>query len=130
VKNRFLMRMKNATLSLYLRNFVPVTARDLGILAYCLVRERDSLAAFSFLFRNWRRTLAKRRVIQKRRQQRRQQGHLVSEAYMRNWFRFRPVTLPAPAAFYREKIEPAATNASAPALLQVPTTRTESGSLR
>ena len=88
VKNRFLMRMKNATAPLYLRNLVPVTVRDLGILGYCLLRERSSLEGFTYLVRNWSRIMAKRHAVQQRRR--------VSEAYIQSWFRFRPVTLPAP----------------------------------
>ena len=94
VKNRFLMRIKNATLRLYLRNFLPATARDIGILAYCLLAERKSLGAFSFVLRNWRRTLLKRRIIQQRRR--------VSDAYLQNWFRFWPVTAPVEASFFQE----------------------------
>jgi GT2 family glycosyltransferase len=88
VKNRFLMRIKNATAGLYLRNFLPVTARDLGIIAYCLVRERRSLPALWFPVRHWSRTWAKRRAIHSRRR--------VSEAYMRQWFRHHPAAFPAP----------------------------------
>ena len=86
VQNRFLMRMKNVTGSLYLRNFLPVTAWDIGVLLYCMAAERSSLSAFASVFRGWRRTLAKRRFIQQRRR--------VSNAYMQSWFRFHPVTLP------------------------------------
>ncbi|HEY7680809.1 MAG TPA: glycosyltransferase family 2 protein [Terriglobia bacterium] len=127
VKNRFLMRMKNATLSLYLRNFVPATARDLGILAYCIVRERDSLAAFPFLLRNWSRVLAKRRIVQERH---RRVRHRVSGTYIRHWFRFRPVTLPVPAALRRGGPEASSVGSQARPLLQVPTPGSESGSLR
>ncbi len=86
VQNRFLMRIKNATLSLYLRHFLPVTVRDAGVILYCLVAERSSLSAFSFVMRQWRRTLAKRRVIQQRRK--------ATNAYIESWFGYRPVTLP------------------------------------
>jgi len=92
VKNRFLMRIKNATWPLYLRNLLPVTARDAAVLGYCLLAEHSSLGAFVAVARNWRRALAKRRFIQQRRR--------VSDAYMRRWFRFRPVT--APAGILRE----------------------------
>ena len=88
VKNRFLMRIKNATLGLTLSNLPFVLARDGGILAYCLLRERGSIAGLTFVMRNWSRVWAKRRLIQERAR--------VSEDYMRSWFRFRPVTFPAP----------------------------------
>jgi GT2 family glycosyltransferase len=108
VKNRFLMRIKNATPWLCIRNFVPVVIRDLGIFGYCLVRERGSLSGFWFVLRNWSRTVAKRRVIQSRRR--------VSEAYMEQWFRFHPVTLAAPAVGGEEMPvgEPAASPVSRP----------------
>src|ERR1019366_2575883 len=51
VQNRFLMRMKNATLSLYLRNFLLVTVWDIGAFFYCLLAERSSLSAFLSVFR-------------------------------------------------------------------------------
>jgi GT2 family glycosyltransferase len=86
VQNRFLMRIKNATLRLYLRNFLPVTARDLGVIIYCLLAERSSLGAFVSVFHLWRRTFAKRRIIQERRR--------VSNAYLQSWFGYRPVTFP------------------------------------
>jgi GT2 family glycosyltransferase len=110
VKNRFLMRIKNATLPLLLRNAVPIIFRDGGILAYCLLREQSSLSAFSFIAQNWSRILAKRRSIQKRR--------CVSESYMQRWFRFRPATLPAPASLRTEPGKPAAS--AARPLLPVP----------
>lgn len=86
VKNRFLMRMKNITLRLYLRNFVPITLRDAGIVAYCMLVERSSLPAFYYLFRDWKRTLRKRRLIQARRRS--------DESYMAAWFQYSPVSFP------------------------------------
>ena len=38
VKNRFLMRIKNATPGLYRRCWLPMTARDLTVIAGCLLR--------------------------------------------------------------------------------------------
>jgi GT2 family glycosyltransferase len=86
VKNRFLMRVKNVTPRVYLRNFIPATIRDIGILAYCLVLERSSLPAFYLFARDFGRVLHKRRLIQARRR--------VDDAYMSRWFRFEPVSLP------------------------------------
>ena len=86
VKNRFLMRMKNITAGVYLRNAVPITIRDLGILCYCLLVERSSLRAFYILARDLDRVMRKRRLIQSRRR--------VEDAYMVQWFRFSPVSLP------------------------------------
>ncbi|MBI3666308.1 MAG: glycosyltransferase family 2 protein [Acidobacteria bacterium] len=86
VKNRFLMRLKNITPSLYLRNVVPITLRDLGIMAYCLLGEQTSIKAFFLTARNLSRVLEKRRWIQARRR--------VDDAYIEQWFRFTPVSLP------------------------------------
>ncbi len=88
VKNRFLMRLKNITSGLYLRNAVSITLRDLVVLTCCLVWEHSSLKAFWFLARHWRRILAKRREIQRR--------AVVSEEEIASWFRYQPVSKPAP----------------------------------
>lgn len=88
VKNRFLMRIKNMTPDLYLRNWFSITGRDLVVIGACVVREHTSLQAFVYLFRNWRRVLAKRREIMKRRR--------VKDDYIASWFSFEPVSRPAP----------------------------------
>jgi GT2 family glycosyltransferase len=88
VKNRFLMRIKNMTPDLYRRNWLSITGRDLIVIGACLVREHTSLRAFVYLFRNWRRVLAKRREIMKRRR--------VKDDYIASWFSFEPVSRPAP----------------------------------
>lgn len=87
VKNRFLMRVKNTTFSLYLRNLVPITLRDLGVLVYCLLVERSSLPAFGLLGKSWQRAWRKRRWIQQRRR--------VNDDELARWFRFYPVSFPA-----------------------------------
>ncbi len=86
VKNRFLMRVKNITPGLYLRHFLPITLRDIGILGYCLTFERSSLKAFYYVMRDFKKTLVKRRLIQARRR--------VDEAYLARWFRFQPTSEP------------------------------------
>lgn len=86
VKNRFLMRVKNVTPGVYLRNLIPVTFRDVGIVFYCLLFERSSLPAFYLFFRDFERAMRKRRLIQQRRR--------VDDAYIASWFRFNPVSLP------------------------------------
>lgn len=88
VKNRFLMRMKNITGDLYRRNFLSITARDLVVIGCCLVREQSSLKAFSYVAKNWRRVLAKRRDIMSRRR--------VTDEYLASWFSYAPVSRPAP----------------------------------
>src|ERR1700681_80945 len=67
VKNRFLMRIKNMTPDLYRRNWLSITARDLTVIGACLVREHTSLKAFWYMARNWRRVIAKRNEIMRRR---------------------------------------------------------------
>ena len=91
VKNRFLMRIKNVTAGLYLRNLIPITVRDVGIVAYCLLIEHTSLRAFYYLARDFRSVMRKRRSIQARRR--------VDEGYMARWFRFRPVSVPLRGRF-------------------------------
>ncbi len=89
-KNRFLMRAKNMGWALYWRMFIPMKLRDLGIVAYCLLRERTSLPAFAWLWRNRKRIWEKRRAVQAQRR--------ISDVELARWFRFRPVSLPAAPA--------------------------------
>jgi len=130
VKNRFLMRIKNASTRLYLRNFLPVTLRDLCIVGYCLVRERTSLSAFGFIARNWNRALQKRRIIQRRRR--------VPDAYIRRWFRYHPVTVPADIdvaerVSFEAAVAPQGVDAPGPraprAIFPLPNTRPETSRL-
>jgi GT2 family glycosyltransferase len=88
VKNRFLMRIKNMTPHLYRRNWLAITGRDLVVIAACLLHEHSSLKAFAFVFKNWRRVLAKRREIMNRRR--------VEDDDLASWFSFQPVSRPAP----------------------------------
>ena len=88
VKNRFLLRMKNMTGDLYRRNWFSITMRDLVVLGCCLVREQSSLKAFPFILKNWKTVFAKRREIMRRRR--------VSDEYIASWFRYTPVSRPAP----------------------------------
>lgn len=78
VKNRFLLRLKNQGAYLALRNLPFELARDLVVLMATLTIERTSLPAFSWLWRNRRRVLAKRREIQRRRK--------VSDRELAGWF--------------------------------------------
>jgi GT2 family glycosyltransferase len=91
VKNRFLLRMKNISPDLYRRNLFSITARDIVVVACCLVWEHSSLRAFPFLVRNWKKVMAKRREIMQRQR--------VDDEYMASWFSFRPVSKPAPKKF-------------------------------
>jgi GT2 family glycosyltransferase len=78
VKNRFLMRMKNITATLYIRLFVSVTFRDLLIVGYCLLRDRRLLSALYYPWKNRRAVLHKRRWIQDHRR--------VSDRELAAWF--------------------------------------------
>jgi GT2 family glycosyltransferase len=95
VKNRFLMRIKNISGSLYWRNIASITARDAVVVACCLFWEHTSLKALWYIARHWRSALAKRRVIQSRRR--------VDEAYMASWFHYEPVTKEAPKRALRSR---------------------------
>jgi GT2 family glycosyltransferase len=79
VKNRFLLRLKNEGLYLALRNAPFELTRDLIAIAATLTIERTSLPAFSWIWRNRKRVLAKRRAIQARRR--------VSDRELARWFR-------------------------------------------
>jgi GT2 family glycosyltransferase len=95
VKNRFLMRIKNITPGVWRKVFWPTLFRDVGILAYILVREWYSARGIFFVLRHWRRTFQKRAKIQSRR--------VVSDEYLRDWFADRPVSMPLEPALV-EKI--------------------------
>jgi GT2 family glycosyltransferase len=85
VKNRFLMRIKNATGGLYRRHWLAMTLRDLVVVGGCLFWEPTSLAAFWHVARLFPRALARRRAIMRRRR--------VGDAEMAQWFAFRPAAI-------------------------------------
>jgi len=86
VKNRFLMRIKNATPGLYRRYWVPMTLRDLLVLGGTLFWEPNSLPAFWRLAGCMRRAWRQRRLIMSRRK--------VSDEAMAQWFSFEPAAQP------------------------------------
>jgi len=91
VKNRFLMRIKNATPGLYRRYWLPMTLRDLTVVAGSIFWEPTSLPAFWHIARSLPRALEQRRVIMSRRR--------ATDAELAQWFRFQPVAHPvAPAS--------------------------------
>ena len=67
LKNRYLLRIDHQTGGNFLRTFLPTLARDLAALGWVLLRERPSLAAYGWLWRNRRDLLARRRIVQERR---------------------------------------------------------------
>jgi hypothetical protein len=89
VKNRFLMRIKNATPGLYRHCLVPMVARDLVVVAGCVLFEPRSLPAFWGLAKCWPAAWQRRRDIMLRRR--------VSDAALMRWFRFEPVSEPLSA---------------------------------
>jgi GT2 family glycosyltransferase len=64
VKNRFLLRVNNSPVKEF--RTIPTIARDAAVLAGCLAFEHSSLPAFSWLWHNRTRLLAKRREIRAR----------------------------------------------------------------
>ncbi len=93
VKNRFLMRIKNITPHLYLRNLFSITARDFLVVMCCLLWEHSSLKAFWLLARNLKSVISKRRIVQERKR--------VSDEYMAAWFKYAPVSERAPKKMIR-----------------------------
>ncbi len=89
VKNRFLMRIKNGTPGLYRHCLLPMVARDLAVVAGCLLLEPRSLPAFWALAQCWPAAWRRRRQIMRRRR-------VADQALMR-WFRFHPVSEPLTA---------------------------------
>jgi len=85
VKNRFLMRIKNATPGLYRRFWLPMTARDLVVLFGSIFWEPASLAAFWHIARCLPRTLRRRRQIMCRRR--------ISDEALAQWFAFEPAAV-------------------------------------
>ena len=79
VKNRFLLRLKNEGIYLALRNAPFELVRDLVAIAATLTVERTSLPALTWLWKNRRRIMEKRRAIQSRRR--------ISDRQIAGWFR-------------------------------------------
>jgi GT2 family glycosyltransferase len=86
VKNRFLMRIKNATPGLYRRCWAPMTFRDLIVVGGCLFAEPRSLVAFRQLAGLSRRAWRQRNQIMSRRR-------IPDDALLR-WFQFEPTAEP------------------------------------
>jgi GT2 family glycosyltransferase len=90
VKNRFLLRIKNATAGLYRRFWLPMTMRDFLVIVGCLVREWSSVPGLVFVLKAFRKTLRKRRQIFAKKR--------ASDSYINQWFAFEPVGLPVKQA--------------------------------
>ncbi len=63
VKNRWLLRIKDMPLGMYLRWFIPISLRDLAVAGYVPLCEPRSLKAFVLIVRLMPRFLAKRRAV-------------------------------------------------------------------
>ncbi|HEY0553911.1 MAG TPA: glycosyltransferase family 2 protein, partial [Thermoanaerobaculia bacterium] len=66
LKNRYLLRIYHQTAGNLLRTFFPALIRDVAALGWVLLRERSSLAAYAWLWRNRREIVRRRRQIQGR----------------------------------------------------------------
>jgi GT2 family glycosyltransferase len=90
VKNRFLMRVKNATPAVFRRCWAPMIARDILVLGGSLLWEPSSLKAFWQIAKCLPRAVHQRREIMRRRR--------VADDDLAQWFAFRPASRPlAPA---------------------------------
>ena len=79
VKNRFLMRAKNAGWGVSWRTWFPVFARDALIVGYAALRDWRMFSALWYPLAHWREVRQKRTWIQSRRK--------VSDAEIVHWFR-------------------------------------------
>ncbi len=89
VKNRFLMRIKNATFGVYRRYWLSMTARDLVVVGASIVWEPTSLPAFWRLAKCLPRALRWRKQIMSRRR--------VSDEALNRWFSFDAAAQPLDA---------------------------------
>jgi GT2 family glycosyltransferase len=67
LKNRYLLRVYHQTGGNFLRTFFPALTRDIAALGWVLLRERSSLDAYGWLWRNRKGIFRRRRIIQGRR---------------------------------------------------------------
>lgn len=88
LKNRYLMRIKNLDPAVQRRCFPYMWLRDLGILFYALILERDSLRSYGEVWRLRKKLRQKREWIRQRRR--------VDGDYLAKWFSFKPVAVDLP----------------------------------
>ncbi|MDE2691952.1 MAG: glycosyltransferase [Acidobacteriota bacterium] len=67
LKNRYLLQYYHRSLADFPRTFLATALRELGIVAYVLLREPSSLAAYGWLWRHRGRLRQRRRLIRSRR---------------------------------------------------------------
>lgn len=78
VKNRFLLRLNNMTWSLYIRDFLYISLRDVVVVGYVLAWEWTSIGALVYVIRSLPRLWRKRRAIQSRKR--------ISGTELDRWF--------------------------------------------
>jgi len=93
VKNRWLLRLKNVTWSVYRHHWLPITARDLAAVLACFTIETTSLPGLWFVAKHWKPTWAKRKAIMARRR--------VDDSYIAQWISTEPVSFPATGVYER-----------------------------
>jgi GT2 family glycosyltransferase len=86
IKNRFLMRAKNISLDLYVRLLLPVTARDLLILGYCVLFNRGLLSGLNLFWSKRESLREKREWVQAHRR--------ISDRELAHWFANSPRSIP------------------------------------
>jgi len=86
IKNRFLMRAKNISFSLYARYFLPIAMRDLQVIGYCLLVDRKLASALAAVWKSRHEVRKKRHAVQSRRR--------VSDRELSAWFSSQPVSAP------------------------------------
>jgi GT2 family glycosyltransferase len=85
VKNRYLLQIKNHTLHTYLKTFPYALFREFLVFSAILLNEQYSLKGFFFVIRNFKKIVAKRKLIMQRRK--------VSNICLVFWFRHRSLQL-------------------------------------
>jgi GT2 family glycosyltransferase len=78
LKNRYLLRIYHQTGGNFIRTFFPALIRDVAALGWVLLRERSSLGAYGWLWKNRREIFRRRRIIQGRR--------MVAPGVVDRWF--------------------------------------------
>jgi GT2 family glycosyltransferase len=67
VKNQLILLLKNEKMSSFIRDSIFIVPRQFMIFFYILLFERSSLQAYSFVWRNYKEIMLKRKIIQQRR---------------------------------------------------------------
>jgi GT2 family glycosyltransferase len=99
IKNRFLMRVKNVSPSLYLRLLIPITTRDLLILGYCALFNRGLLSGLNLLWSKRELLREKRKWVQAHRR--------IGDRELAHWFANSPRSIPAQAPEVAARSAPA-----------------------